>query len=236
MSTETRSIFDEDNPNALWENNQDGLPAPDLGFAPDGKERDKFTERDLEILASNPITLVAIDAAVKDRISLDQAMHVGYKPLPRLPQGLTQLALNGAFLEIGKRILSGKITVPEESKKKYAWIHVLDDTAALHDRKRDQEERSLDELEKRWADYYRKTVGTNPLPAGNAGVLAPLIEQFHADGESDMLAKYPDAYARWPKEIWRTVSSAVVGANTCAKEDVLAAREEIENKACWKIR
>ena len=117
LYTETRSILDEDNPNARWENNQDGFPAPDLGLGPDGKERDKFTERDVEILASNPITLVAMDAAVKDIISLHQAMHVGYKPLPRLPQGLTQLALNGAFLEIGKRILNGKITVPEESKR-----------------------------------------------------------------------------------------------------------------------
>ena len=139
--------------------------------------------------------------------------------------------MNGAFLEIGKRILSGKITVPEESKRKYAWIYVREHTAVLHDRKRAQEDRSLDELEKRWTDFYRKTVGTNPLPAGNPGMLATLIEQFHADVESDMLAKYPDAYARWPEEIWRTVFSAVVGANTCAKEDVLTAREEIENKA-----
>ena len=231
LYTETRSILDEDNPNARWENNQDGFPAPDLGLGPDGKERDKFTERDVEILASNPITLVAMDAAVKDIISLHQAMHVGYKPLPRLPEGLTQLAMNGAFLEIGKRILSGKITVPEESKKKYAWIYALEHAAVLHDRKRAQEDRSLDELEKRWTDFYRKTVGTNPLPAGNAGVLTSLIEQFHADVESDMLAKYPNAYARWPEEIWRTIFSAVVGANTCAKEDVLEAREEIENKA-----
>jgi len=105
---ETRSILNEDNPNARWENNSDGFPVPDLGRGSDGQERDRFTERDVEILASNPISLVGMDAAFKDIISLHQAMYVGYKPLPRLPEGLTRLALNGAFREIGKRILSAK--------------------------------------------------------------------------------------------------------------------------------
>ena len=89
---ETRSILDADNPNARWENNQEGFPAPDLGLGPDGKERDQFTERDVEILASNPITLVAIDAYVRDIISLYQVMYIGYKPLPRQPSESTLFA------------------------------------------------------------------------------------------------------------------------------------------------
>ena len=232
LYSETRSIFDEDNPNARWENNPEGFPAPDLCLGPDGKERDQFTGRDVEILASNPITLVAADAYIQDIISLYQVMRIGYKPLPILPAGLAQLAMHGAFREIGKRILSGQIPVPEELKKKYAWIYELEHTAVQHDRKRDQEDRSLDELEKRWTDFYRQTVGghKNPAPDGDPAVLATLIEQFHADVEGDMLAKYPEAYALWPKEIWRSVISAIVGTNTCAKEDVLAAREEIANR------
>ncbi len=235
---ESRSIFDADNPDARWENNPDGFPAPDLGPGPDGRERDKFTERDVEILAANPVTLVAMDAYVQGIISLYQAMRVGYKPLPILPSGLAQLAMHGAFREIGKHILSGQITVPDELKKKYAWIYGLEHTAVQHDRKRDQEDRSLDELEKRWTDFYRKTVGDrkNPAADGNPAVLATLIEQFHADVESDMLAKYPDAYGQWPKSIWQSVISAIIGTNTCAKEDVLAAREEIANRLLGEIR
>ena len=110
-------------------------------MGPDGRERDQFTERDVEILASNPITLVAADAYIQDIISLYQVMRIGYKPLPILPTGLAQLAMHGAFIEIGKRILSGRITVPEEFKKKYAWIYELEHTAVQHDRKRDQEDR-----------------------------------------------------------------------------------------------
>jgi hypothetical protein len=229
LYNETRSIFDGDNPNARWENNPEGFPAPDLGLGPDGKERDQFTERDIEILASNPITA---DAYIQDIISLYQVMRIGYKPLPILPTGLAQLAMHGAFREIGNRILSGQITVPEELKKKYAWIYELEHTAVQHDRERDQEDRSLDELEKRWTDFYRKIVGDhkNPAPDGNPEVLATLIEQFHADVESDMLAKYPNAYGQWPKSIWQSVIAAIIGTNTCAKEDVLAAREEIANK------
>jgi hypothetical protein len=232
MTTATkRTIFDSDNPNARWENNPEGLPAPDLGVGPDGKERDQYTEQDIQTIARNPITLVAMDAAVKDIISLQQAKCIGYKPLPRWPQGLTVAALNGAFLEIGKRILSGAIEVPEELKKKYTWIYELEHSGDANERRKDQEARSLDELEKRWAEFYERTVGAHKSPAsdGDINVLAMLIEQFHNDVEGEMLANYPDAYARWPEEIWRTVFAAIVGAGTCAKNDVLAARKLIES-------
>ena len=51
-----------------------------------------------------------------------------------------------------------------------------------------------------------------------------------------MLAKYPDAYGQWPKSIWQSVIAAIIGTNTGAKEDVLAAREEIANRLLGEIR
>jgi len=109
-----------------WEYNEDGFPAPDLGGGEDGNPRSSFTERDLEILASNPISLVAIDAANKELISMGQAIQIGYKPFPRYPQGLQFHALLGAFIELCRRVKQGDIVVSDEIKQKYKYVYELE--------------------------------------------------------------------------------------------------------------